>query len=104
MAVHHSTPPLHPVFSQLLDNLVERQLRQFDSIPAESHLGICEYEDDFFGCGAVATVTELESERDYCLRHFLAINLNAQSIKLGCHEPLRKFDPDVLNSTKGAHS
>jgi hypothetical protein len=53
-----------------------------DSILAELHPGSCEYEGDFFDCGTVATVTELESERHYCLRHFLAINLNAELMKL----------------------
>jgi hypothetical protein len=83
MAVHHSTSQLHPLFSQLLDNLLERKIRRVDSMLAVSHLATCEYEDDFFGCGAVATVTEVESERDYCLRHFRSINLNAEFMKLG---------------------
>jgi hypothetical protein len=100
MAVHQSTPPLDPVFSQVFDNPVGRELRRVDSILAESHLGTCEYEDDFYGCGALATVTEVESERDYCLRHFRAINLNDDSVKLGCREPLLKFDHFVLNGTK----
>lgn len=82
MAVHHSTSPLHPLFSQLLDNLVARQIRKVDSILAEAHLSTCEYEDDLYGCGAVATVTEVDSERDYCLRHFRSINLNAEFMRL----------------------
>jgi hypothetical protein len=82
MAIHHSTPQLHPLFSQLLDNLAGRQIRRADSILAEAHLGTCEYEDDFFGCGAVATVTEVESERHYCLRHFRGINLNGELMNL----------------------
>ena len=103
---HRGKPKLrlpHCLSQRLL--LLGRQICQVNSIIAERQFGTCEYEGDFLGCGAVATMTEIESERDYyCLRHFLAISLNAQSIKLGCHEPLRKFDPDVLNSTKGAHS
>jgi hypothetical protein len=100
MAVHHSIAFSSPLFSQLLDNLVGTEVRRLHSILAESHLRTCEYEDDFFGCGAVATVTEVESERDYCLRHFRAINLNAESVKLDCREPLLKFDHFVLNGTK----
>jgi hypothetical protein len=74
MAVHHSTPPFHPAFSQFLENLVGNEIRQMDSIVAASHLGRCEYEDYFFGCGAQAVVTDLESERNFCLKHFWAIN------------------------------
>ena len=80
MAVQHSTSPLHPLSSQLLDNLIQREIHPLDSILAESHPGTCEYENDFFECGAVATVTEVESERHYC--HFLTMNLNAKLMKL----------------------
>jgi hypothetical protein len=104
MAVHHSTSQLHPLFSQLLDNLVAREIRRVDSFLAESHLGGCEYEDECYGCGVAATVTEVESERDYCLRHFRAINLNGDSMKLTCREPLLKFDHFVLNGTKEERS
>ncbi|HZQ20706.1 MAG TPA: hypothetical protein VFA90_18595 [Terriglobales bacterium] len=75
MAVHHSTPQFQPLFSQVLDNLVGREIRRVDSILAEAHLMPCEYEDERnpFGCGLVAIVTDLESQRDYCLQHFRSI-------------------------------
>jgi hypothetical protein len=82
MAVHQSSPSLHSFFSQLLDNVVGHEIRRVDSILAESHLRTCEYEDDYFRCGAIATVTEVESERDYCLRHFGEINLNGDLMSL----------------------
>ena len=103
MAVHHSTSQLHPLFSQLLGSVVGREIRQVGSILAESRPETCEYEDDFFGCGAVATVTEVESERHYCLRHFLTINLNAK-LMTPEPEPLLKFIHDVRNTTNQERS
>ena len=103
MAVQHSTSHLHPISSQLLDNLVPREIRRVDSILAEAYLGTCAYEEDFFACGAVATVTELESERHYCLRHFLTINLNAK-LMTPEPEPLLKFNNDVLNTANQERS
>ena len=102
MAVHHSTPPLNPAFSQLLDNPAQPQSRCVDSVLAKSHLGTCEYEDDFVGCGAVATVTELDSQREYCLRHFLVTNGNAESIKPVRRECLLRPKHAVLNSETGS--
>lgn len=43
MAVHHSTPPLGSLFSQLLDNLLGRDIRRVKSILAEAELHSCEY-------------------------------------------------------------
>ena len=82
MAVHQSTPSLDPLFSHLLGSVVGREIRRVNSFLAESQPETCEYEDDFFDCGAVATVTEVESERHFCLRHFRSINLNAELMKL----------------------
>lgn len=78
MAVHHSTPQLHPLFSQLLDTLVGKEIRRVDSILAEARLTTCQFEEERnpCGCGAPATVTDLDSERDYCLNHFRVINLH----------------------------
>jgi hypothetical protein len=106
MAVYHSTSQLRPLVSQLLANLVQRKIRRLNSIPAESHPGTCENEDHFFDCGAPATVTEVESERHYCLHHFLAITPNTELMKLETRgpEPLLKFNHDVLSSTKEEHS
>lgn len=38
MAVHHSNPQLHSFFSQVLDNLVGREIRRVDSMLAAAHL------------------------------------------------------------------
>jgi|SRR4051794_10203446 hypothetical protein len=106
MAVHHFTSPLHPLSSKLLENFVQRVIDPLDSILAESPTGTWEFEDDFFDCGAVATVTEVESERHYWLRHFRAINLNAKLMKVRTPqpEPLLKFNHDVLNTTNQERS
>lgn len=88
MAVYNSTPPLHPVFSHVLDNPAQAQSHRLDSTLTESQLGTCEYQDNVLGCDAVATVTELESQRQYCLRHFSAINLNGNLMNLPCREPV----------------
>jgi hypothetical protein len=77
MAVHHFTSQLRPLFSQLIDNVEELQIGSVSNL-AQSHLGTCKYEDDFFGGGAVIIVTKVESESYYRPRHFRAIKLNAE--------------------------
>jgi hypothetical protein len=76
MAAHQSTPVLHPVFQQILDNVVNAQIRQIDRAFRQS-LPACEYEHPDFGlCGRIAKVTDLDSERPLCGLHFHMIQLN----------------------------
>lgn len=76
MAAHQSTPSLHPVFSQILDNVVNAQIRRIDRAFRQS-LPACEYEHPEYGmCGRIAKVTDLDSERPMCGLHFHMIQLN----------------------------
>jgi hypothetical protein len=76
MAAHQSTPSLHPLFSQILDNVVNAQIRHIDRAFRQS-LPACEYEHPDFGmCGRIAKVTDLDSERPLCGLHFHMIQLN----------------------------
>jgi hypothetical protein len=75
MAAHQSTPSLHPLFSQILDNVVNAQIRQIDRAFRQS-LPACEYEHPDFGlCGRIAKVTDLDSERPMCGLHFHMIQI-----------------------------
>jgi hypothetical protein len=76
MATQHSTAVLHPVFQQILDNVVNAQIRRIDRAFRQS-LPACEYEHPDFGmCGRIAKVTDLDSERPMCGLHFHMIQLN----------------------------
>jgi hypothetical protein len=76
MAASQSTPVLHPLFQQILDNVVNAQIRQIDRAFRQS-LPACEYEHPEYGlCGRIAKVTDLDSERPLCGLHFHMIQLN----------------------------
>jgi hypothetical protein len=76
MAAHQSTPSLHPLFSQILDNVVNAQIRQIDRAFRQS-LPACEYEHPEYGlCGRIAKVTDLDSERPLCGLHFHMIQMD----------------------------
>jgi hypothetical protein len=76
MAAHQSTPSLHPLFSQILDNVVNAQIRQIDRAFRQS-LPACEYEHPEYGlCGRIAKGTDLDSERPLCGLHFHMIQMD----------------------------
>jgi hypothetical protein len=76
MAAPNLAPVLHPLFSQILDNVVNAQIRQIDRAFRQS-LPACEYEHPEYGmCGRIAKVTDLDSERPMCGLHFHLIQLN----------------------------
>jgi hypothetical protein len=82
MAAHQSTPVLHPVFQQILDNVVNAQIRRIDRAFRQS-LPACEYEHPDFGmCGRIAKVTDLDSERPMCGLHFLALQIEDEIAEL----------------------
>jgi hypothetical protein len=82
MAAHQSTPVLHPVFQQILDNVVNAQIRRIDRAFRQS-LPACEYEHPDFGvCGRIAKVTDLDSERPLCEPHFNMIQIEDQIAEL----------------------
>lgn len=51
---------------QSLDRLVSRAF-------ARVHLTTCDFEDEWCDCHQVATVHQLATEKEYCLRHFAAM-------------------------------
>jgi hypothetical protein len=69
LAASNLSPALSPFFSAFLDSQVEL----IDRILAPK-LHCCEFEDEF-GCGELGVVTEIESEREYCPRHFRQVSL-----------------------------
>ena len=69
-----------PGFPQLLDTLLGAQIRRVDSI-LQNSLRCCEFDDEF-GCGAVATITHLDSERELCPKHFRLIEIEDQLAEL----------------------
>jgi len=74
---HHTLPQLfHPGFQQVLDGALGQQIRRIERVLSLAELHCCEFEDEF-GCGAVATVSDLESEREYCPRHFRNVSMKA---------------------------
>jgi hypothetical protein len=82
MATQHSTSVLHPVFQQILDNVVNAQIRHIDRAFRQS-LPACEYEHPDFGmCGRIAKVTDLDSERPMCGLHFHLIQIEDQVAEL----------------------
>jgi hypothetical protein len=82
MAAHQSTPSLHPVFQQILDNVVNAQIRRIDQAFRQS-LPACEYEHPEYGlCGRIAKVSDLDSERPLCGLHFHLIQVEDQIAEL----------------------
>jgi hypothetical protein len=75
MAAHQSTPSLHPLFSQILDSWCGQQVALVDRILSRNQLRCCEFDNDEFGCGALGTITHLESERELCAKHYSEVSL-----------------------------
>ena len=75
MAAQHLTILSTPNFPQVLD----RALAQLDRLVVRTvslHflLSQCDFEDEHCDCRAQATVHHLESEKEYCVRHFQAVS------------------------------
>jgi len=73
VAAHQHTLLFHPGFQQVFDGALGQQIRRIERVLSEAELDCCEFEDEV-GCGAVATVSDLESEREYCPRHFRVVS------------------------------
>ena len=58
------TPAIAQAFAQSIDRLISRIQKGFPST--------CEY--DHYLCGAESVVSDLESERNYCAKHFREVN------------------------------
>lgn len=63
-----------PLFPQLYHGTLVENLLQLVtlSLELENQPSPCEY--DHYLCGAEVTVTDLESERQYCGKHFREVN------------------------------
>lgn len=63
---------IHTGFQQAMDSWFAREIARVDRVMAAHSLGSCQFEDDRyeFPCGKPATVSDLDSERDLCARHF----------------------------------
>lgn len=80
MATHNLSPVSRPFFGEVLAGCLDRLIRRVDRI-APPKFTCCEFDDEF-GCGELGVVTEIESEREYCVKHFRSINLNAALVQI----------------------
>ncbi len=64
------------VLVRVPDSWFARQIQKVDRILTEARLSTCEDEDERnpFGCSEPATVLDLASRREYCVKHFQAVN------------------------------
>jgi hypothetical protein len=68
---------IHLGNQQALDSWFGREIERVDRIMSEHHLGTCSFEHPEYGmCGAPATVTDRDSERDVCLKHYYSAQLD----------------------------
>ncbi|MCU1338819.1 MAG: hypothetical protein JWO19_4400 [Bryobacterales bacterium] len=74
MAANQHTALSSLGFQQPFSSFLESQLRSIDRMLGAPTLHCCEFEDEF-GCGALGTITDLESEREYCAKHFRNVSL-----------------------------
>ena len=74
MAAQRVTVLTHPEFPQVLDRSLA-QLNRLVTRTVSLHflLSQCDFEDEHCNCRAQATVHHLESEQEFCLRHFQAV-------------------------------
>ena len=77
MAAQHLTVLTHPEFPQVLDGSLSRLDQMVTRVLAKTAvtylLGQCNFEDEYCDCREPATVHHLESEQEFCLRHFQAV-------------------------------
>ena len=69
----HSTLPslTHSQFPQVLSSAIDQMVA---AIAAKPTLGQCCFEDEHCDCRDRATVHDLATDFEYCVRHFLAVN------------------------------
>jgi hypothetical protein len=63
----------HPSFPQVFDAAMLSEIRRIPS--ARTHLVQCYFADEFCNCKELATVHDLKSEQDFCLRHFQMVEV-----------------------------
>ena len=81
MAAQHltilSTPNFPQVLYSAIDRALEREIgqieRQVSVAFAKVHLSQCDWSDEFCDCFQRATVHDLKSEQEFCLRHFAEV-------------------------------
>lgn len=61
-----------PFFGEVLAGCLDQHIGRVERIILPK-LHCCEFEDEF-GCGELGVVTDLESERQYCRKHFQAVS------------------------------
>lgn len=71
MAASNLPSPISHPFSSFIDE----QSRLIDALLAAPRPQTCEFEDEDFGCGHVAVVTDIDSERELCGKHFRQVSL-----------------------------
>lgn len=75
MAAQHLTALASPEFPQVLTDSIERIIDVVDVVLARNApLSQCDFSDQDCDCREVATVHHLQSEQEFCARHFKAVN------------------------------
>jgi hypothetical protein len=78
-----SFPFFHRAFQQhILDGCLGRQIAEVGRIMDIAKLKDCQYDDGVASCGDPATVYDLETELEYCPKHFRRVSLDGALRKL----------------------
>lgn len=81
MAAQHLTVSALSEFPQVLHSSLQHgldcEIQSLDRIVARAfarvHLTTCDWSDEFCDCAQRATVHDLHSEQEFCLRHFAEV-------------------------------
>lgn len=71
MATQNLSPLTHPFVGEVLAGCLDRLIQRVDRIIPK--FTCCEFDDEF-GCGELGVVFDLESEREYCRKHFRQVS------------------------------
>jgi hypothetical protein len=71
LATQNLSPVSHPFFGEVLAGCLDQHIQKISRIVLPK-LHCCEFEDEF-GCGELGVVTEIESEKEYCRKHFKVV-------------------------------
>ena len=74
MAAQHLTVLSRPQFPQVFEDAIHYEIRRVSAIVDQVLLGTCAFDDEHCDCRQPAVVHHLETESNYCLRHFQAVN------------------------------
>ena len=74
MAAQHLTVFSSPQFPQVFEDAIHYEIRRVSRILNEALLGTCAFDDEHCDCRQPAVVHHLETESNYCLRHFTEVN------------------------------